>query len=240
MKFLKLLFFVLVVCISCNVNNEEIEIIEKEQNKASRSNFNLKPFQTFDNQEVEQLMFMTSFLIGKTLIENEAARDYFYNHIADSRITAIKLSDIMDDSVIDSNPFEIEFHKQFNKYNYHRNPQSGDTDPPTSTSLDPDPLKWGGALGERVLYKSYLNKVINLNNWELYLPNKNTVLSNGHTLTDYFVRNDKIICLWRLNENIKKIYSDGLVLYTDGRGSYLPLNFTLLNNLSFVFVLRDI
>ncbi|KAB1155983.1 hypothetical protein F7018_11225 [Tenacibaculum aiptasiae] len=239
MKFLKLLFFVLLICISCNVNNEEIQIIEKEQNKANRNNFNSKPFQIYNAQEVEQLMFMTSFLIGKTLIENESARDFFYNHIADSRITAIKLSDIMDDDTMDSNPFEIEFQKQFNKYNYHKNPQTGETDPPTSTSLDPDPFRWGGIFGPTMLYELFIDKVINLNDWELYFPNKNSVLSNGLTLTEYFQRNDRVICLWRLNEKIKRIYSDGLILYTDGRGSYLPLNFNPSNSSSFTFLLRN-
>ncbi len=239
MKFLKQFLFVLIICVSCNDNNEEIQIIEKEQNKAITGNVSMKPFQAYDNKEVEKLMFMTSFLIGKTIIENEAARDYFYDYIEDPRTTAINLSDIMDDDVIDSNPFEIEFHKQFNKYNYHKDPQTGETDPPTSTSLDPDPLRWGGIFGPTMLYELYLDNIINSNDWELYFPNKNSVLSNGLTLTDYFSRNDVVICLWRLNEKIKRMYSDGLILYTSGNGSYLPLNFNPANSSSFIFLLKN-
>lgn len=238
MKFLKLLFCVLIICFSCSENTEEFETINKEQNKAGRGNFILDPIEVPNNNETEQLMFMTSFLIGKTLIESEEARDYFYSHIANPRITKIELINILDADVIDSNPFEIAFHEQFNTYNWHLNPQSGGPEPPTSTSLDPDPLRWGGILDAQMYYQQYLIEIIELKKWELYFPNKSSVLDNRQTLTEYFQRNTTMVCLWNNNEK-KKLFSDGLVLHKNRKGEYLPLNFDPFQSFYFMFILRD-
>ncbi|WP_299163247.1 hypothetical protein [uncultured Tenacibaculum sp.] len=228
MKFLKLLFFVLIIFTSCDKNAEEIEIINTIQNSSRENFFDIEATKTSDNKRIEQLMYMTSFLIGKVLVENEEARDYFYKHIANPRTTKIELIKVLDGDVIDSNPFEIAFHEQYNMYSF-RAPA-----PPIKVA-DPDSFRWGGVLN--MYYHQYLFEIININRWELYFPNKSSLLDNRQTLTEYFLRNDKIVCLWKINEKFK-LYSDGLILNKRDKGEYLPLNFDPSKSLFFMFVLR--
>ncbi len=238
MKFLNPFFFIIIFCVSCNKNTDEIEVIEKVQNSKRNISLSLEPVEDPEKAKVEQLMYMTSFLIGKTLLENEAARDYFYEQIKSVKTNKIELINILDASFIDSNPFEIGFHEQFNNYNWHIDPQGGSPDPPKSTSLEPDPLKWGGILDSQMYYQQYLIEIIDLKKWELYFPNKNVFLENYQNFTDYLADNHIIRCSW--NNDSFNLYSDGMVLYDDGRGEYLSRFFDPFRSLSFMFVLRDI
>ncbi|WP_431164563.1 hypothetical protein [Tenacibaculum halocynthiae] len=237
MKFLKLFCLVLMLCVSCS-ESETIDTIEKME-RGRRGGGTIDPIEISDDavDEKNKLMYMTSFLIGKTLIENENARDYFYELIKDSRLTSINLIDIMDSNVVDSNPFEVAFHEQFNAYNWHLNPMSGGPNPPVeSSTAEPDPSKWGGILDAQMYYHQYLIEIIELNKWELNFPNKNIYIDNIQNLSDYLIANEKLICLWNMYNT--GLYTDGLILNTNGRGSYLPPNFNVSTASSLVMILK--
>lgn len=235
MKFLKLFCLVLVLCVSCS-ENETIDAIKKIER--GRRGGAIDPIEISDDvvDEKTKLMYMTSFLIGKTLIENKYARDYFYSLIKDPKLTSINLIDIMDSNVVDSNPFEVAFHEQFNMYNWHIDPQSGAPDPPIKTSIEPDSVKWGGVLDAHIYYQQYLHEIIELNKWELNFPNKNIYIDNIQNLSDYLIANEKLICLWNMYNT--GLYTDGLILNNNGRGSYLPPNFNVSTASSLVMILK--
>jgi hypothetical protein len=223
MRFLKLFCVVLVLCVSCSENTDEIEVVgEVKSSKIERRVISSKEI-----QEVK-LMYMTSFLIGKVLIENKEARDYFYEQIANPKIKKIALINVLGTNKSDSNPFTVSFQEQYNMYNF-RTPAS-----PIKSS-EPDPLIWGGVLN--MYYKEYLLKVRKRKKWELYFPNKNIFLDNIQNLSEYLIANEKLICLW--NTNYLGLFTDGLILNINGRGRYLPQYFDPSNTTSLMIVLRD-
>ncbi|WP_435263964.1 hypothetical protein [Tenacibaculum sp. nBUS_03] len=239
MKVLKLLCVVLVFCVSCSENElEGLDTVERMER--GRRVVAIDPIDVTEEVEEEvdkkeKLMYITSYLIGKTLIESEAARDFFYELIKNNELSKIGLNDLLKTKIIDSNPFEVAFQEQFNTYNWHIDPQSGAPNPPKSTST-PDSTKWGGMLDSQMYYQQYLNEILELNKWELYFPNKAVFLDNTQNFSDYLIANKKLICLW--NTKYFGLFTDGLILHINGEGNYLPLNFNVSSASSFVIILK--
>ncbi|MDC1162279.1 hypothetical protein OAT18_02435 [Tenacibaculum sp.] len=235
MKFLKLFFFgAILFFTSCNNNSEEVVEIAKEIKieKKGRGG-NLSPEDPPARSERVQLMYMTSFLIGKTLLEDETGRSYFYQYISNPLTVAIRLNTVLDDNYSDSTPFEAAFHERFNDYNSHINIDGGN-EVPAVVIPDPDPIRWGGVLDMH--YFTYLNNIINNRNLGLYFPNKRLLQNNYANLSEYFQSNDKIVCLWE-NSQDSHLY-DGVILNIDGSGDYLPQGFKPENSPYFIIILK--
>lgn len=235
MKLLKLICVGLVFCTSCTQNNEELEIVQRLQ-KGEKRELSISNSQTnVVKNEKERIMFMTSFLVGKTLLENKEARDYFYLKIASQSITKIDLSDVLDSDKED-NPFEIAFQEQFNLYNWHISPSAGAPIPPR-IPVKPNSIRWGGILSSNMYYYQYLIEILENSKLELYFPNKNTYVNELQDFSTYFENYNTLSCLWSLDYFV--LFSDGLILHTNGEGNYLPENFNPNRAKSFVFILRD-
>ena len=86
-------------------------------------------------------------------------------------------------------------------------------------------------------YNEYLTEIIENSNLELYFPNKNAYVNELQDFSAYFENYNTLTCLWSLDYFV--LFSDGLILHTNGEGSYLPENFNPNRTKSFVFILRD-
>lgn len=236
MKFLRLVWLSLIFCMACTESKDDIEFIQKAV-EDEEAIFSMRE-STKDPvvNEEERLMYMTSFLIGKAIINNKEAGDYFNQNIVSKKVTKIDLVRLLNLDFTESNPFEIEFQLQFNIYNWHTSPVAGGPVPPTTTA-EPDAIRWGGIFGAETLYYQYLVEILNNRELELYFPNKNTFINELQDLTTYFMNYNSLTCLWSLD--YFSIYSDGLILYSDGNGDYLPESFDFLTTNSFVIILRD-
>lgn len=236
MKLLRLVSLSVIFCISCVDNNANIEIVGKIQSEKEKELSREAIIKDPILNEKERLMYMTSFLIGKTILENKEARDYFYERILNRKINRIDLIKLIDLDYTITNPFEEAFEQQYKKYNWHTSPIAGGPVPPTVTA-EPDAIRWGGVLDSQIQYSQYLVEVINHKNWELYFPNKSAYINQLQDLATYFMHYNTLNCLWSLHQ--LTLFSDGVILQTDGSGSYLPENFDLLTTNSLTFILRD-
>ncbi|WP_417799152.1 hypothetical protein [Tenacibaculum sp.] len=236
MRYLQIMCFsVLLACMSCNEETENIHLSNTVENDivniiASKNTSGIVtniPI-VLQPQEVHNMMYMTSFLIGRTLIENEDAREYFYR-LYTGKSLKVSLRTLLENN---RNAFEIAFKQQYGNYNRGTDPEGEPTHP--ISSPEPDPLERGyDVLNDYSLYYYYIH---NSYDWEVYIPNK-LILYNYSSFTNYLNDKDRIINLWSLSTNL---YDDGVSL-TSSNGVFIPSNFNYLQELttSLILTLRN-
>ncbi len=243
MKLVRFSFlFALLIMVSCNSEPDELEqlevneTIENEVTSSQTGRFNLDlPDDPAD--ETEQLMYMTSFLVGRTLLADAPARDYFYAQMNQYGNT-FGLSKVLSASPTNPNPFQAAFHTQFYLYNYdldNGNTGGGPVSPPVAPNPPPD--RWGGVL--QMPLASYLGTVVNTYSWELHIPNDNVLTLYGYNdLHEYVAGQASLASLWSMDTT--QLYTDGAILFVMGnQGIYLPSNYSVFGNPNLAIIVRE-
>jgi hypothetical protein len=145
----------------------EKETLKNQKTKGSNTiNFN-DPYSL--NQE-ENMMYMTSYLIGLTLLQDRSARVHFQQAITGKQ-QKISLRSLLDGT---NNPFELAFRSRYYIYNWNTDFE-GEPTPPISSAI-PDPLKKDYDVLD-IGYYTYIDLISNTYNWDIHLPNKYILFS---------------------------------------------------------------
>lgn len=225
MKYLPIVILGLILtCFSCSNDTENTVILEEKTIKSTEKEILdsriISNIPNVKNTEMDK-MYMTSYLIGLVLLEDAAAREYFYR-ITKAKTLKFSLRSLLNNT---GNPFELAFKKKYAIYNWSKTAK-GDPTPPISTAL-PDPLD-KGYLVLTIDYPTYLFQISNTYNWSVCIPNKHSL----HKYPDFnaYLNNEKqLINLWNLNG---KLYNDGLIMSQSFK-SFIPSRFnysSALNN----------
>lgn len=232
MKYLQIIILSVTafLLISCNNEAENITMLdafEKETNTVVYKPFTAEKNTFFSVEDHHRnLMYMTSFLTGVTLLEDQDAREYFYS-LLNNKGSKINLKDLLDNT---NNPFEKGFKTYYDIYNWSITPKGVPT-PPVS-NLRPDPL-------DRpyepltMLYVQFQDTVTTNHNWEFYLPNKALVLQYIN-FDDYLNDKDEIVNLWSLND---VVFEDGLKMSLFQR-DFITEDFNYQDTLESIFIIK--
>lgn len=205
MKHLPITFLSLfLIFTSCSTSNDNLNVSlnDEQENKLQQSSF----IEETKSEDVKNLMYMTSYLIARTLQEDEAAQQEFYKLGAEKALN-IDLRTLLSSS---GSSFEKAFQLRYKRYNTTKK-QQGEPTPPVSQAI-PDPLERGYNL-LTISYTEYLGLIQNTYDWIVDLPNKD-ILYQFESFDDYFKKYDCILNLWSY-DNSK--YSDGLrISYDNG------------------------
>ncbi|MFY7670715.1 hypothetical protein ACOSP6_06465 [Tenacibaculum sp. MEBiC06402] len=236
MKNVKLVMLsLLLVFLSCSDEKENLHVLESHEKETLHSvrakggdkiTSNNTPYSL---NEEENMMYMTSYLIGLTLLQDQAARDYFYQELTGKPLK-ISLRALLDGT---DNPFEIAFRARYYIYNWNTDPK-GEPTPPISSAV-PDPLERDYAV-LHMGYFTYFHLISNTYDWDIHLPNK-SLLFNYFNFNQYLNDKEYIINLWDMDTGL---YDDGLKM-SNGTKTFIPSGFDYsqeLNNL-LILTLRN-
>lgn len=223
MKNLPITFLSLfIIFSSCNDSSENLSssVIQNENNFQEKSNFGQAT-----NNQARDIIYMTSYLISRVLIEDEAAQNHFYR-FGSGKSLKISLKNLLDTP---DSPFEKAFRIRYDRFNWYINPE-GEPTPPLSQAV-PDPLENDYNI-LTLTYNDYIYIIQNLYNLEILLPNKE-MLYNYDSFHDYFNDKDFIFNLWNYDA---PIYNDGLKT-SDNSANFISSDFDYLNTLNDYLIL---
>ncbi|WP_143569798.1 hypothetical protein [Tenacibaculum agarivorans] len=231
MKYLRLVILSMTVLImSCTEEKETIQVLETFEkeivNKKGVKGGNKIPINTpYSRDQEDNMMYMTSYLIGLTLLGDENAREYFYQQVS-GKTFKISLRTLLSGG---KNPFKTAFRGYYYIYNWNTDYEWTPT-PPVSSAI-PDPLeKDYGVL--QIGYSTYLDLISNDYDWQIDLPNK-AILFSYFNFTQYLDHKQYIINLWTKDNSL---YDDGLKMSNNDK-FFIPDNFDYEQELDTILIL---
>ncbi len=223
MKYLPItLLSLLFIFASCNTNEDNLNTsaLEGQENGLKGR----APFGEIKNQEEKNMMYMTSYLIARTLLEDEDAQKQFYK-LGSGKSLKIDLRTLL----TPDKPFEAAFRLRYARYN-GSTPPKGQPTTPVSQAV-PDPLERDYSI-LTISYIDYIDVVNDKYDWIIYLPNKEKLYEHAN-FGDYLDSNEDIINLWSFDTSD---YSDGLKLNYYG-GIFIPIPFDYTSALESTFIM---
>ncbi|CAL2080739.1 conserved hypothetical protein [Tenacibaculum sp. 190524A05c] len=232
MKYVRLVILSMtMIFLSCSKEEESVQMLEtfeKERVITNRSKGGNKvpPIGTpYSLIEEENMMYMTSYLIGLTLLQDQAARDYFYQELTGKQ-QKISLRTLLNGT---NNPFETAFSGRYMLYNWYTDPK-GEPTPPISSAI-PDPLE----RAYDVLHMGYYTYYLSIHNdydWDIHVPNKH-ILFSYFNFNQYLNHKQYIINLWDMDTGL---YDDGLKM-SDTDKFFIPSTFDYTQELNDILIL---
>ncbi|SHJ79378.1 hypothetical protein SAMN04488028_1011262 [Reichenbachiella agariperforans] len=194
------------------------------------------------NEISQEFMYMTSFLITRSIIDDEPARDYFKEVMITSESDHFDLTDLISVSTNNMNPFQEELYEQFKTYNYEVIYDTTYIEKEEVISIrvvppvaNPDPAEdvfpHLATAQLKCSFLTFLTEAGGNNCLELYFPNIE-VLGPAISLEDH---SDRIRSTWHPMNNEES--NDGMELNEDG-GEYLFVDNSVYEDHVFLMVLR--
>ncbi|SEC41385.1 hypothetical protein SAMN04489761_2926 [Tenacibaculum sp. MAR_2009_124] len=223
MKYLPITFLNLfLIFASCDNTNDNLNTSSVDQKEGKILERTL--FGETKNEEVKDIMYMTSYLIARTLLEDEDAQQQFYQ-LGSGKSLKIDLKTLL----TSKSTFEQAFKLRYKRYNWST-PPKGEPTPPISQAV-PDPLEKDYDV-LTIPYIGYIDLIQNTFDWIVSLPNKEK-LYQYDSFKDYIHDNDTILNLWSFDTSN---YSDGLKTHYNG-GSFIPTPFDYNSALETTFMM---
>ncbi|AUC16694.1 hypothetical protein BTO06_16750 [Tenacibaculum sp. SZ-18] len=232
MKYVRLVILSMtLILLSCSEEKESLQMLEtfeKEKvitNQSIKSNSPKGISIPYSILEEENMMYMTSYLIGLTLLNDHDAREYLFQEL-NGKEQKISLRTLLSN---DKNSFKLAFRSEYLKFNWGTTPK-GEPTPPVSSAI-PDPLKRNyGVL--TIDFDTYLHQISNTYDWDIHAPNKD-ILFGYLNFSQYLNHKQYLINLWDMDTGL---YDDGLKM-SDTHKDFIPSYFDYTQELNDILIL---
>lgn len=232
MKYVRLVILSMtMIFLSCSKEEESVQMLEtfeKERvitNQSKGSGLLPGNSTPYSLVEEENMMYMTSYLIGLSILNDHAAREHFYQELAGKQ-QKISLRTLLNQG---KNPFKSAFKSEYLRFNWGTDPK-GEPTPPISSAI-PDPLKRDYDVLP-IDFDTYVHQISNTYDWDIHVPNKH-ILLGYFNFTQYLNHKQYLINLWDMDTGL---YDDGLKM-SDTDKDFIPTTFDYTQELNDILIL---